>query len=804
MASIRDWSQTAADNDDADSGINWTEGQSPKTVNNSARQVMGRVAEWRDDLGGELASTGSSNAYAVTANSAFTAYETGIVLVFKANHSNTGAATLNVNAIGAKAIRKFTTAEAALVSGDIIDDGIYVVRYDATANSAAGAWILENPTVTAGTALYTPTWTASSPYVISERLGDVPHSRDFGLIDDDTNDQATELQAFLTGSVGHRAIIEKGVFLTDSTITIDSPRLSIVGAGGHLEGTEIRGTDSSVGAGPVLRIKDRSIHLSGLTITATDLRRSSGATGGHGILIADDDLATPASKSRILFRDILISKQPATGLVAVGSMQWSRFEQITVSECLEHGAVFDDGTYIGYTNLHEIGLFEIDLLSVRHCAGTALALGYTGQTSGVYRADVKHLELVNNAWDSSTRLSDHQMYCGIVQTMTMNNCGFGDDGYLETTTDSGYARTGKAAPSGGINYVNVDNLTEISNRYIGLTKSADIGASCSTALIFNPRIQVGPVNWSTPQPFGFVIANGASSVEVWAGFQSGADELLKTNDDGTRYVSAEKQFRAIAGWDDGDWELGAVGANKAVASGDLLVQADLHNISGEGGVADDLVNIYIPDTASTTIMAPSGFRLTLFNNNSYIITITGAGNVKTPFDVPWLIYPNTAIHFVSNGTNWLIEGVDQVAEFPLVAGAVAAAHTGTLVETNLATGTLRASAMSTDGSLLLTLAGSATNNANAKTIRLRLQGVAVVGVNVANGAAWEIEAKISNLGSEASQAIVTTTVIDATVSVARATATVNTALDRTIAISAQLGDITDSVTLDRYSLKLAR
>lgn len=40
---FKDWSTTAADNDDADSDINWAEGQAPSTVNGSARQMMAKL-----------------------------------------------------------------------------------------------------------------------------------------------------------------------------------------------------------------------------------------------------------------------------------------------------------------------------------------------------------------------------------------------------------------------------------------------------------------------------------------------------------------------------------------------------------------------------------------------------------------------------------------------------------------------------------------------------------------------------------------------------------------------------------------
>lgn len=37
---LKDWSETASDNDDADGSINWSEGQAPSTVNGSARSMM--------------------------------------------------------------------------------------------------------------------------------------------------------------------------------------------------------------------------------------------------------------------------------------------------------------------------------------------------------------------------------------------------------------------------------------------------------------------------------------------------------------------------------------------------------------------------------------------------------------------------------------------------------------------------------------------------------------------------------------------------------------------------------------------
>jgi hypothetical protein len=146
MSSIYDWSTTAASNANSDTGINWNEGQAPSTVNNSARAMMGRFAEFVKDQGGTLVAGGTGNALTLTANSAFVSYASGLIVAFKAAADNTGAATLSVNSIGAKSIRKFTsTGETALDAGNIKQNNIYAVRYDAAANGGVGAWILNNP-----------------------------------------------------------------------------------------------------------------------------------------------------------------------------------------------------------------------------------------------------------------------------------------------------------------------------------------------------------------------------------------------------------------------------------------------------------------------------------------------------------------------------------------------------------------------------------------------------------------------------------------------------------------------------------
>ena len=152
---IYDWSTTASNNATVGS-INWQEGQAPSTVNNSARQEMADVAAWRDLLSGGVASTGSANVYALTTGTSVPSLAHGRVVGFRANFSNTSTATLNVDSLGAKAIRyQDSSGDRAIYAGAIANGNFYHAVYSEDADSSSGGWIVLNPTDEIGS--FTPT-----------------------------------------------------------------------------------------------------------------------------------------------------------------------------------------------------------------------------------------------------------------------------------------------------------------------------------------------------------------------------------------------------------------------------------------------------------------------------------------------------------------------------------------------------------------------------------------------------------------------------------------------------------------------
>jgi hypothetical protein len=80
---------------------------------------------------------------------AIAAYATGNLFSFVAANTNTGAATINLNSLGAKSITK--AGSTALAAGDIVSNRIYLIEYDGT------RFQLLNPTNVAVTGIVPPT-----------------------------------------------------------------------------------------------------------------------------------------------------------------------------------------------------------------------------------------------------------------------------------------------------------------------------------------------------------------------------------------------------------------------------------------------------------------------------------------------------------------------------------------------------------------------------------------------------------------------------------------------------------------------
>lgn len=124
------FSETAASNN-ATPPNGWPAGMNPAQVHPAARELMAAIKRWYNRIQPIKTSGGTANVQTLTYDVATAAYVTGDVYRFKvgAGLTNTGATTLNIDVLGAKAVQY---AGAALTRNEIVAGRIVTVYYDGT------------------------------------------------------------------------------------------------------------------------------------------------------------------------------------------------------------------------------------------------------------------------------------------------------------------------------------------------------------------------------------------------------------------------------------------------------------------------------------------------------------------------------------------------------------------------------------------------------------------------------------------------------------------------------------------------
>lgn len=74
--------------------------------------------------------SGAADAYAVDLSPALTGHVVGMPILFLAGNTNTGASTVNINSLGAVAVKKNGASD--LAAGDIVDGQVAIIVYDGT------------------------------------------------------------------------------------------------------------------------------------------------------------------------------------------------------------------------------------------------------------------------------------------------------------------------------------------------------------------------------------------------------------------------------------------------------------------------------------------------------------------------------------------------------------------------------------------------------------------------------------------------------------------------------------------------
>ena len=88
------------------------------------------MGQFQDGNGIYVEAAGSADTYTATTSPSITAYTAGQRFLIKINATNTGAATINFDTIGAESLVK--NGDVALEAGDLQQDFLYLIVYDGT------------------------------------------------------------------------------------------------------------------------------------------------------------------------------------------------------------------------------------------------------------------------------------------------------------------------------------------------------------------------------------------------------------------------------------------------------------------------------------------------------------------------------------------------------------------------------------------------------------------------------------------------------------------------------------------------
>jgi hypothetical protein len=146
------FSETDASNS-ASPPAGFPEGMFPSDVNNSARAVMGGLKRFWNRTNSVKTTGGTTSALTLTYDVAAASLYDGEEFSFVLGTTPIANATLNINGLGAKSLRKFTSgAFAVLAGGELVSGQVVRVRYNlsATTFDIIGVAFIPSDYVTAG------------------------------------------------------------------------------------------------------------------------------------------------------------------------------------------------------------------------------------------------------------------------------------------------------------------------------------------------------------------------------------------------------------------------------------------------------------------------------------------------------------------------------------------------------------------------------------------------------------------------------------------------------------------------------
>ena len=262
--------------------------------NGAARTDYAALGQLQDSAPLFLGTSSGTNTVTASATPAIAAYAAGQTFRFKAGGTNTGAVTLNLNSLGAKAVQK---RGAALVAGDITANNVVTVVYDGTqfqmTSPAAAAVIPSASTSVSGivelaTTAETTTGTDALRAVTPDGLHDMTSLAGAAwFLDEDTLSSDSNVKVPSQQSV--KAYVDASGFTLPSpqaTTSGTSIDFTSIPAGTKVITINFNGVSTNGSSDTIIQIGDSGgVETSGYTGANVDSTQSGGVDMSAGFIL---------------------------------------------------------------------------------------------------------------------------------------------------------------------------------------------------------------------------------------------------------------------------------------------------------------------------------------------------------------------------------------------------------------------------------------------------------------------------------------------------------------------------------------
>ena len=318
----------------------------------------------------QIATVTGTDTIAGTLTPTPTAYATGNLFSFVAANTNTGAATINLNSLGAKSITKL--GSTALVAGDIVSGRVYLIEYDGT------RFQLINPTPTSGTvtsvAATVPTFlsVAGSPITSSGTLALTLSGTALP-----TTSGGTGLSSFTANGVVYAS--STSALATGSALTFDGAQLGVNGITVG-RGAGAVSTNTAVGASALAA---NTTGASGVAIGNGALQSN---TTGFGNTAVGYQAAYSNTTGVVDAFGYFALQSNTTGnySVAFGSQSLTSNTTGGDNSALGFGALYSNTTGSSNTGIGRAALFNTTTASNNTAVGYQAGYGITTGSSNTY------------------------------------------------------------------------------------------------------------------------------------------------------------------------------------------------------------------------------------------------------------------------------------------------------------------------------------------------------------------------------------------------------------------------------------